>query len=144
MDDLNSITLVARLTRDPEPRAGGNVLAMRLAFTASKKNGEQWEDVPQYVDAVCFGRQAEVLASLLQRGDQVAVQGRLTWREWDQADGTKRQAHEIACQRVQLIGKPKGSGSAPARSDFPATPAPVQAGQATGGDDDIPFAPSVA
>jgi single-strand DNA-binding protein len=137
MEDLNSITLVARLTRDPEPKAGGNVLQMRLAFTASKKNGEQWEDVPQYVDAVCFGRQAEVLASLLQRGDQVAVQGRLTWREWEQADGTKRQAHEIACQRVQLIGKPKGSGSAPPRSDFPASiqpaPAPV--------DDlaDIPF-----
>jgi single-strand DNA-binding protein len=136
MEDLNSITLVARLTRDPEPKAGGAVLAMRLAFTASKKNGEQWEDVPQYVDAVCFGRQAEVLASLLQRGDQVAVQGRLTWREWEQADGTKRQAHEIACQRVQLIGKPKGSGSAPPRSDFPAS---IQPAPAPVADDDIPF-----
>jgi single-strand DNA-binding protein len=143
MDDLNVVTLVARLTRDPEPRAGGNVLSMRLAFTASRKSGETWEDVPQYVDAVAFGRQAETLADLLTRGDQVAITGRLTWREWEQADGTKRQAHEIACQRVQLMAKPKGA-AAPPRSDFPVTPAPVQAGQATGGDEDIPFAPSVA
>jgi single-strand DNA-binding protein len=128
--------LVARLTRDPEPRAGGNVLAMRLAFTASRKSGETWEDVPQYVDAVAFGRQAETLADLLTRGDQVAITGRLAWREWEQADGTKRQAHEIACQRVQLIGKPKGEGTPPPRSDFPAT---VQPAPASVADDEIPF-----
>lgn len=135
MDDLNVVTLVARLTRDPEPRAGGNVLSMRLAFTASRKSGETWEDVPQYVDAVAFGRQAETLADLLTRGDQVAITGRLTWREWEQADGTKRQAHEIACQRVQLMAKPKGTAAHP-RSDFPVTPAPAPAPVA---DDDIPF-----
>lgn len=135
MDDLNVVTLVARLTRDPEPRAGGNVLSMRLAFTASRKSGETWEDVPQYVDAVAFGRQAETLADLLTRGDQVAITGRLTWREWEQADGTKRQAHEIACQRVQLMAKPKGTAAHP-RSDFPVAPAPAPAPVA---DDEIPF-----
>jgi single-strand DNA-binding protein len=135
MDDLNVVTLVARLTRDPEPRAGGNVLSMRLAFTASRKSGETWEDVPQYVDAVAFGRQAETLADLLTRGDQVAITGRLTWREWEQADGTKRQAHEIACQRVQLMAKPKGT-TAPPHSDFPVTPTPAPAPVA---DDEIPF-----
>lgn len=138
MEDLNSVTLVARLTRDPEPRAGGKVLALRLAFTASRKNGETWEDVPQYVDAVVFGRSAEVLATMLAKGDQVAVQGRLAWREWEAQDGTKRQAHEIACQRVQMLAKPKGSEK-PWSSDPtfgappPAPVAPVAA------DDDIPF-----
>ena len=138
MEDLNSVTLVARLTRDPEPRGNGNVLALRLAFTASRKNGEAWEDVPQYVDAVVFGRSAEVLATMLAKGDQVAVQGRLAWREWESQDGTKRQAHEIACQRVQIIGKPKAADR-PWSSDptFGAPPpAPVAPAVA---DDDIPF-----
>jgi len=90
------------------------------------------------VDAVAFGRQAEALESLLTRGDQVAVVGRLTWREWEQADGTKRQAHEIACQRVQLLAKPKGDAPRPAAggglpvSPEPPAPAPVA-------DDEIPF-----
>ena len=138
MEDLNSVTLVARLTRDPEPRGNGNVLALRLAFTASRKNGEAGEDVPQYVDAVVFGRSAEVLATMLAKGDQVAVQGRLAWREWESQDGTKRQAHEIACQRVQIISKPKAADR-PWSSDptFGAPPpAPVAPAVA---DDDIPF-----
>lgn len=136
MEDLNVVSLVARLTRDPEPRANGAVLALRLAFTASKKSGDTWEDVPQYVDAAVFGRQAEVLAPMLSRGDQVAIVGRLTWREWETSDGGKRQAHEIACQRVQLMAKPRGASERPQRSDLPVTEPPAPPAPA---DDDIPF-----
>ena len=138
MEDLNSVTLVARLTRDPEPRGNGNVLALRLAFTASRKVGDSWEDVPQYVDAVVFGRSAEVLATMLAKGDQVAVQGRLAWREWESQDGTKRQAHEIACQRVQMIGKPKAADR-PWSSDPTFGAPPPAAAKPAAADDDIPF-----
>jgi len=133
--DMNQVALVGRLTRDPELRGqGGNVLAMRLAFTASRKNGDQWEDYPQYVDVVTFGRTAEALGSLLTKGDQMGITGRLSWREWEQQDGTKRQAHEVIADRVQLLGKPRGAQDAPSA----ATTAPVAA-PAASNDEDIPF-----
>jgi single-strand DNA-binding protein len=128
MQDVNTITLVGRMTRPPERR--GQVLAMRLAFTASRKVNDAWEDVPQYVDAVCFGRTADALESLLDKGTQVVVQGRLAWREWEAGDGSKRQAHEIACERVQLVGGRKADGAAPVAP----SPAP-----AVDDHSDIPF-----
>lgn len=129
--DINTVTLTARLTRSPELRGGDSVLAMRLAFTASRKNGDDWEDYPQYVDAVVFGRMATALSTLLDKGDQVAISGRLSWREWTDKDGGTRQSHEVVCDRVRLLAKPRD------RQDMPpaATTAPV----ASVADEDIPF-----
>lgn len=127
--DVNSVTLVGRLTRDPEQRGGGTVLAMRLAFSASRKVGEKWEDVAQYVDVVTFGRQAEALSSLLEKGDQIAVAGRLAWREWQANDGTTRSSHEVVAERVQLLSKPRGKQDA----------APAPARREDDDDDGLPF-----
>lgn len=132
--DVNAVTLVGRLTRDPEERGGGSVLAFRLAFTATRKAGDEWEDVAQYVDVVTF-RAVSALAGLLGKGDQVAVNGRLAWREWEDRDGNKRQSHEVVAERVQLLAKPRGAEQPAQRrepvADAPAPPLPVQ--------DDIPF-----
>lgn len=132
--DVNAVVLVGRLTRDPEERGGGSVLAFRLAFTATRKAGNEWEDVPQYIDIVTF-RAVDALAKLLTKGDQVGVTGRLAWREWEDRDGNKRQSHEVVAERVQLLAKPRGADApAPARepvADAPAPPLPVQ--------DDLPF-----
>jgi single-strand DNA-binding protein len=67
----------------------------------------------------------------------VGVQGKLTWREWDAQDGTKRQSVEVVANNVQFLGGrgdgESGSfvpqGAAAPRQDFPTSAA----------DDDIPF-----
>jgi single-strand DNA-binding protein len=134
--DVNAVALVGRLTRDAETRGNGKVLAMRLAFTSTRKVGDEWEDVPNYIDVVTFTA-VDALSRLLGRGDQVAVIGRLSWREWEANDGTKRQSHEIVADRVQLLAKPKSAqeqAPPPARepvADAPAPPLPVE--------DDLPF-----
>ncbi len=135
--DVNTVTLVGRLTRDPEERANGNVLAFRLAFTSSRKAGNEWEDVPNYIDVVTF-RAVEALSKLLSKGDQVIVSGRLSWREWEDRDGNKRQSHEVIADRIQLSAKPRGAqGDSPPAikrdpvADAPAPPLPEQ--------DDLPF-----
>ena len=110
--DINSITLTGRLTRDPELRgANGSVLSIRLAYSTSKKTDDGWEDVPNYVDVVAFGRTADALSTLLERGDQVAVTGRLVWREFETKAGEKRQTYEIVSDRILLTAKPRGKGS---------------------------------
>lgn len=132
--DMNSVNLVGRLARDSELRNTGNtsVLTMRLAFTTSRKVGDSWEDAPNYVDVVTFGRRAESLSTIIGKGDRIGITGRLSWREWEAKDGSgKRQSIEVVADTVQLLGAPK------AREAAPPAPAPVHPVATT--DDDIPF-----
>lgn len=137
--DMNTVNLVGRCARDPELKAAGgtSVLNIRLAFTTQRKDGDRWEDQPNYVDVVTFGRRAEALAGLLTKGDRIGITGRLSWREWETRDGGKRQSIDIMANDVQLLGSPRDRQQAAPANDLPVAPAPVQ--PVPDATDDIPF-----
>ena len=96
--NINSVVLVGNLTRDPELRhtpAGTAVTTLRIAVNDRVKRGEEWQDAAYYFDVTVWGRTAENCAQYLSKGRPVGVQGKLTWREWDAQDGTKRQSVEV-------------------------------------------------
>jgi single-strand DNA-binding protein len=150
--DLNRVTLVGRLTRDPELRhtaAGDPVCSIRLAVSsrARDENGN-WGDKSNYFDVTVFGRQAETASTYLTKGRRIGVDGRLSWREWQAQDGTRRQNVEIIAGDVFFLDSREGGangqgfGQQPAQSgsDLPADTSDMQpAPAAPGGDDDIPF-----
>ena len=111
---INSVVIVGNLTRDPELRAmpsGTSVCSLRVAVnerTKDQTTGE-WSDRPNYFDVDVFGGQGERCAQWLSRGRQVAIEGRLRWREWETQDGQKRQAVSIVADNVQFIG-PRDAG----------------------------------
>lgn len=112
---INSVVIIGNLTRDPELRAtpsGTSVCSLRIAVNDQVKdpNSGEWTDKPNYFTVDVFGRQAETCAQYLSRGRQVAVDGRLRWREWETQDGQKREAVSIAANRVQFIG-PRDAGA---------------------------------
>jgi single-strand DNA-binding protein len=142
--NINSVVLVGNLTRDPELRhtpSGTAVTTLRLAVNDRIKRGEEWQDAAYYFDVTVWGRDAENCAQYLAKGRPVGVQGKLTWREWDAQDGSKRQSVEVTANNVQFLGGrdggggdaggqfvPQGASSQPS-ADFPSAAA----------DDDIPF-----
>jgi single-strand DNA-binding protein len=106
---INSVTIVGNLTRDPELRglpSGGSVCSLRVAVNERRKNGDtgQWDDVPNFFNVTIFGNSADAAAKFLTKGRQVAVDGRLRWREFQDKDGNRREAIEIVAQNVQFIG----------------------------------------
>ncbi len=129
--DINRVTLVGRLTRDPEVQhlpSGTAVLRLGLAVNGRQQDaGGNWVDKPNFFDVKVFGNQAEMLSQHLAKGRRIGVDGRLDWSSWEQ-DGAKRSKVEVIAQRPQAAGQPGGSGSG-SDADFPSTPA----------DDDIPF-----
>lgn len=137
--DMNTVNLVGRCARDPELKAAGStsVLNIRLAFTTQRKDGDRWEDQPNYVDVVTFGRRAEALAGLLTKGDRIGITGSLSWREWETRDGGKRQTIEVRATDVQLLGSPRDRQQAAPANDLPVAPAPVQ--PVPDAADEIPF-----
>ncbi|HEV3072139.1 MAG TPA: single-stranded DNA-binding protein [Solirubrobacteraceae bacterium] len=104
---INSIIVIGGLTRDPEVKAlsEGSVCKLRLAVDGMARGGETG-----YVDVDVFGKPGEACAEHLVKGREVAVRGRLQWREWEpEGSTTKRQAHHIVADQVQFLGG-KGNG----------------------------------
>ncbi|MCU0308530.1 MAG: single-stranded DNA-binding protein [Thermoleophilia bacterium] len=153
--DLNRVTLVGRLTRDPEMRhlpSGDPVMSIRLGVTSRQREGDQWTDRPNYFDVTLFGRRGEALQSYISRGSRIGVDGRLSWREWTTQDGQKRQSVEIIANDIFLLdGRGDSGGGGGDRGGWTERPAPTPAGgdlpvdttdyrpPAPAADDDIPF-----
>ena len=100
---MNSIQLIGRLTRDPELRStksGKPVANMRLAVSRRDRDA-----APVYVDVVAYEGLADICAKHLAKGRQVAVTGRLDYREWETKDGSKRSKHEVIAAEVDFLAR---------------------------------------
>lgn len=143
--DLNRVSIVGRLTRDPEIRhtaAGDPVANIRLAFSSRRRDSAgNWADQSNYIDVVVFGAQAKNAEQYLSKGRRVGIDGRLSWREWTNNDGTKRQNIEIITDNLFFLdSNPNGTAAqeaAPA-DDLAPVGAAAPAGS-PGPDDDVPF-----
>jgi single-strand DNA-binding protein len=139
--DINNVSLVARLTAKPELKgANSNVLPLRLAFTTREKQGEEWSDKSNYVDAVLYGRQAETMARFLDKGSRIAISGELGWQEWQAKDGSKRSRVQVVVRSIQLMDpKQQGSTSGESNARQIVNELKSEMGGTEVNDDDIPF-----
>jgi single-strand DNA-binding protein len=141
----NHITLVGRLTKDPEIRyvaSGTAVCSFSIAINRRTKTGDE----AMFVDCVAWNSGARNLADVcnnyLHKGMTVLVDGRLAIREYTTKDGDKRKATEVVLNDMQMLDA-KGSvpGSAPgaggsSNGGGDRAYAPARTG-GSGGDDDM-------
>ena len=129
--DINSVTIVGRLTRDIEVKdiPGGQLGKFSVAVGRRYKKGEQWVDETDYIDCVMF--RALQIAQYMVKGKQVAVQGSLSQSRWQTQDGQNRSKIEVRANTVQLLGGERNPGGQPGRKN----PTPGNEGI----NDDIPF-----
>jgi single-strand DNA-binding protein len=114
-NDINSVTLVGRLTRDAELKYTGNntaVCKFSIAVNRRGKSGDEWRDEAHFFDITLWGRQGEAIQQYLTKGKQVGIQGELRQSRWEQ-NGQNRSKVEIHAINVQLLGGPGGSSGAP-------------------------------
>jgi single-strand DNA-binding protein len=118
--NVNSVIVSGRLTRDPELRStpsGTSVCHLSIAVNDRVKNAQsgEYEDRANFFDVDCFGARADANAKYLEKGQAVAVQGRLRWRSWETPEGQKRSAVSIVADIVEWGAKAgQGGGSKPA------------------------------
>lgn len=139
----NSCQFVGNLGADPElwvASNGNQLLKLRLACTESyvDKNNVRQEKT-EWVNITLFGKRAEGLAKILNKGDRIFVEGSLHTSSYEK-DGVKKYTTEVNVRNVILCGS-KRSGEEGAKR--PST-APAAAGENFGddypnGDDAIPF-----
>ncbi|HYQ78788.1 MAG TPA: single-stranded DNA-binding protein [Solirubrobacterales bacterium] len=135
MQDMNTITISGRLTKDPELlHVGPDKLAKTTARLAIQRpNGKESEDRgAAFVDVDIWRGNAEALCRYQGKGKKIGVEGRIEHEQWE-TDGAKRQRTFIVAERVHYLEKadssPAGDGGDPAPSEAPeeADPAPAAA-----------------
>lgn len=145
MADLNSVTITGRITQDPElreTRTGTPLVNLRVVVNdAIRKDDGTWDDKPNFVNVTVFGNSAENIASSLTKGSRIAVDGRLSWREWTTDAGVRGQALDIVAGNVHYLDTKAQTAELKARHSGDAQAQPVAAGvgASVADDDDIPF-----
>jgi single-strand DNA-binding protein len=113
---LNHITLMGRLTRDPELRytqSGTPVASFSLAVDrdfSSRDGGERQTD---FIDIVAWRQTGEFVSKYFTKGSMAVVSGRLQIRDWQDKDGNKRRSAEVVAENVYFGESKRGSEGAP-------------------------------
>ena len=98
---MNSVTMIGRLTKEPELRRTQSGTAC-CSFSLAVKRPHV-KDTTDFHDCVVWQQGAEFLSQYGHKGDLVAVTGYLTTRGWQDNDGNKRKAIEVTCDNVELL-----------------------------------------
>ncbi|MCX5778985.1 MAG: single-stranded DNA-binding protein [Elusimicrobia bacterium] len=109
LPEQNSITLVGRLTRDPEVRFTGKgdaVCSFDIAVNRRfKSTAGEWKDDTTFIGIVVWGDSGKRCGDRLKKGLPVHVEGRLQSRQWETKEGQKRTTIEVIARRVQFLSK---------------------------------------
>ncbi len=119
---MNRITLIGRLTRDPELRYTANgtaVASFCLAVDRQYKNAKG-EKETDFINIVVWGKLGENCSEYLAKGRQAAVEGRLQIRSYEGQDGIKRTVAEVVADGVQFLS-PKDAVSREDREELAAS-----------------------
>ncbi len=114
---LNRITIMGRLTHDPELRrtdSGIAVTSFTLAVDrdfAPKDGGERETD---FIDCVAWRQTGEFVSKYFAQGRMAVVSGRLQIRNWTDKEGNKRRSAEIVADNVYFGDSKRDADSSPA------------------------------
>ena len=105
----NKVQLIGNLGQDPEVTElenGGKLARFSIATNETYRNGSgekvtetQWHQV------VAWGKIAEVAGNYLNKGREVALEGKLIHRHYDTEDGQRKYVTEVRCSDLLLLGK---------------------------------------
>lgn len=139
---LNHITIMGRLTRDPELRRTGSGIAVAnftLAVDRDFKT-EGGEKETDFIDVVAWRQTGEFVSKYFTKGRMAVVSGRLQVRKWKNNEGENRYSTEVVADNV-YFGDSKNSNTGNGVDNFGNfSPAPDQNfGTLDGDDSQLPF-----
>lgn len=113
---VNRTILQGRLCADPEMRRTNNgtaVCSFRVAWSETIKDRE----TKLFLNCVAWQGTAEMICKYFRKGKELAVEGRLSTREYDDRDGNRRSVTEMTVDRVHFCGKNEDAQGMPPRTD---------------------------
>ena len=107
MSIRNKVTLIGRTGKEVEmvKFESGQLAKVSLATSEHYTNakGEKVEET-QWHNLVCYGKTAEIMEKYVEKGKEIAVEGKIMYRTYDDKDGQKRYITEIRVEELVLLG----------------------------------------
>ena len=107
---MNSIVLLGRTTSAIELKqtpSGKSVASFSLAVKRPHV-----KDTTDFINIVCWDKQAETVSKYVAKGDQLCIRGYLTVRTWNDQQGNKRYTTEVVADEIYFVGGKKESDTA--------------------------------
>jgi len=101
----NKVTLIGNLGKDPESRtleSNKKVCTFSLA-TKGYKDATDWHNI------VCWEKVADIASLYCFKGSKIAIDGKISYREYESKDGTKKHITEIIANEILLLDSKKES-----------------------------------
>lgn len=145
---MNIAVLIGRLTDNPELRhTNSNIAVVRFSIAVDRRFARSGEErQTDFINIVAWRQQAEFICNYFKKGQQIAVEGSIQTRKYQDKDGNNRTAFEVVANNVSFVGSKRdneGSGySAPsAEPSAPQSFSNTDSGDFAeiASDDDLPF-----
>lgn len=138
---MNKVFLIGRLSRDPELRHTSSGMAVcQINVAISRRAGAGRDPETDFINVVVWDKQAENVSKYLAKGRQVAVEGRIQTRSYDNNEGKKTYVTEVVANNVEFLGSASDNNRAqsmPEENPFDSMPVDEPAGASI---DNDPFA----
>ena len=140
---MNSVSLIGRLTRDPEVRysSGSQTAVAKFTLAVNRPFAKEGEQDADFIGITCFGKTAELVERYMSKGRMVGVTGRIQTGSYEK-DGRKVYTTDVIADRVEFLDRGNASSESYQQSEVDNpfdTDDQVPAGFAKLTDDDIPF-----
>ena len=104
----NKVQLIGHVGQDPEIKTleGGKKLANITIATNEvyyKENGDKVEQT-EWHRVAAWGKTADIIEKYVTKGKEIAIEGKLTTRSYDDKDGTKKYVTEVVVNELLLLG----------------------------------------
>ena len=120
---MNKVFLIGRLSRDPELRhttSGTAVCQINVAISRPVVGGS--EPQTDFINVVVWNRAAENVARYLSKGRQIAIEGRIQTRSYDNNEGKRTYVTEVIASNVEFLGSANDNNRANPAPSFDENP----------------------
>lgn len=103
---MNKVELIGRLTKNPELRyTKNNIPVASYTIAINSRYGENQQT--DYINISTWGKSAEFVNKYFQKGQAIAIVGRLKNNNYEDKDGNKRYTTEVITEDIEFVGNKK-------------------------------------
>ena len=142
MASMAKIQIIGNVGRDPEMRMTPNgkaVCDFSVAVNRVSNSGGEKSEQTDWYRVSCWGKQAETAQQIVQKGQQIYVDGRFSPRTYTNKDNVEKTSLDISCNDFQLLGRRADRDGGMGGGAMPAGNQGDQQAPGTFDPDEIPF-----